>query len=244
MQNNCSRNDVSYAGFWARFFAYVVDSIIVFFALLIVRLVMAGVMAAAEETPLAGNILFQYNLVDIVLYLAQIVYFVLFTYCTGTTPGKRLMNLRVISTDCSKLTFINVLYREVIGRFLCSVFLGIGYIVAGIDKQKRGVHDMLCDTRVIYAKKVKVYPVYPAQNVQTAPGGDSVVPPAQTVLHEQESSSVVPPVQKMPPQTGSYRMVQPQSAPPRNMPVQPPGEPLQDVQEESQQEKDTHTKDL
>ncbi len=194
-----------------RFFAYMVDSILVFFALLIVRLVMAGVMAAAEGTPLAGHILFQYDLVDIVLYLAQTVYFVLFTYCTGTTPGKRLMNLRVISTDCGKLTFINVLYREVIGRFLSGVFLGIGYIVAGIDKQKRGVHDMLCDTRVIYAKKVKAYPVR-----QTATENNCPVPlPPQTGLHEKESNQVAPPVQE-PPQTGPYRMVQPQSEPPQD----------------------------
>lgn len=27
----------------------------------------------------------------------------------------------------------------------------------GIDKEKRGIHDILCDTRVIYGKKIKVF---------------------------------------------------------------------------------------
>jgi uncharacterized RDD family membrane protein YckC len=27
--------------------------------------------------------------------------------------------------------------------------LGIGYIIVGFDAQKRGMHDMICDTRVI-----------------------------------------------------------------------------------------------
>ena len=56
----------------------------------------------------------------------------------------------------------------------------IGYIIAGVDREKRGLHDILCDTRVIYAKKIKVIPVYPRyqmppvppqnMNMQTPPG--------------------------------------------------------------------------
>ena len=34
--------------------------------------------------------------------------------------------------------------------------------MAGVDREKRGLHDMLCDTRVVYAKKMKVLPVYQA----------------------------------------------------------------------------------
>ena len=70
------------------------------------------------------------------------------------------MNLRVVSAHHKKLTFLNVLYRETIGRFLSNFILGIGYILIGIDKEKRGLHDILSDTRVIYGKKIKVYPVY------------------------------------------------------------------------------------
>lgn len=162
-----------------------IDSVIVFFGLLLVRLFLSGIMAVIEGNMLGGNILFSYTLKDIILYVLQVVYFILFTYCTGTTPGKRLMNLRVISAE-RKLSFVDVLYRETIGRFLCSFSVGIGYIVAGLDREKRGIHDMLCDTRVIYAKRVKVYPVFQggAPNMQAAPGGQT--PPGTQVSHDMQ----------------------------------------------------------
>ena len=100
--------------------------------------------------------LFSYTIKDIYLYLGGVLYYILLTYYTGTTLGKKLMNLRVVSETGEKLTLFNVIYRETIGRFLCSFFGGIGYIMAGIDGQKRGLHDMICGTRVIYEKRVKV----------------------------------------------------------------------------------------
>lgn len=106
---------------------------------------------------LSENILFHYTLKDILLYVLQVLYFVLCTYYTGTTLGKRALNIRVVSADGEdKLSLLNVIYRETIGRFLCGMTVGIGYIMAGIDQEKRGLHDMLCDTRVVYLKKIKV----------------------------------------------------------------------------------------
>lgn len=162
MQNSYSKEEamceVTYAGFWVRLAAYLIDSIIVFAGLLIVRLILAGFMGAVQDTFLGGNILFQYDLKDIVLYVLEAVYFVLFTYYTGTTLGKRLLNLRVVRADGEeKLSLLSVVYRETIGRFLSSVICGLGYLLIGVDKEKRGFHDILSDTRVIYARKVKVY---------------------------------------------------------------------------------------
>ena len=198
MQNSCDKKDErTYAGFWVRLCAYAIDSVIVFLLLLVVRIFMSGVMALVEGTPLGENVLFHYTLKDIVLYVFHVLYFILFTYYTGTTPGKKLLNLRVIGADSTNLTIIDVLYRETIGRFLCGATMNIGYIMAGTDREKRGLHDMLCDTRVIYARKVSVIPTY-AQREGSAP----YVP-----------EQVAPPMQEIPPQdyNGSYRMVHPQS---------------------------------
>ncbi len=131
MQNSYSNQEVVYAGFWVRLAAYVIDSLIVFFGLLIVRLFLSGIMSVLSGTWLGGNILFHYTLKDIVLYIFQVLYFILCTYLTGTTLGKRAMNLRVVSAeDGQGLTLLDVVYRETIGRFLCSLFVGIGYIIA------------------------------------------------------------------------------------------------------------------
>ena len=155
---------MDYAGFWVRLSAYVIDSVVVFTGLLIVRLIFAGISLAGGDAITGTDILFHYSLKDIVLYGLKVLYFIAFTYLTGTTLGKKAMNLRVVSSNPEeKLTLLNVVYRETVGRFLCSLPVNIGYIVAGIDSEKRGFHDMLCDTRVVYQKK-ELQKTEPIQN--------------------------------------------------------------------------------
>lgn len=234
MQNNYDRQradaGVTYAGFWVRLVAYLIDSVIVFFILLAVRLAMSGVLSVLYGTPLGGNILFGYTLKDIVLYLGQVLYFILCTRYTGTTPGKRAMNLRVVPADGSGgLDLLNVVYRETVGRFLCGIFVCIGYLIIGLDREKRGFHDMLCDTRVVYGKRVKVYPVYPyapagmpasrqgnsadmppANPVPDRQGGNAAIPPMDVRVSGQENGAgTVPPVYPPVGHSGPYRMVQP-----------------------------------
>lgn len=197
MQNSYSNEN--YAGFWVRLAAYIIDSVIVAVGLLVVRLIWIGVGAIISGTILDGNVLFHYSLKDIVLYIFKVMYFVLLTWCTGTTIGKRLMNLRVVPADRNeKLSFVDVLYRETIGRFLCGISIWIGYIIVGIDKEKRGFHDMLCDTRVVYEKKVKMYPEYqgaagPQMSAQAQAPAQAPVqpqPPVQTQSQEMPAELV------------------------------------------------------
>ncbi len=163
MQNNVPwENQYTPAGFFVRFFAYTIDRVIVGAGLLFVRMFYAGIAAVISETPICGNVLFHFTVRDMILYLFGVIYVLLMTYYTGTTLGKRLMNLHVLPADPSKkVSFMDILFRETIGRFLSSVILQIGYLMIGADKEKRGLHDILSDTRVVYARKVKVIPVYP-----------------------------------------------------------------------------------
>ena len=139
-----------------------IDSVVVFAGLLIVRLIFAAISLAGGGAITGTDILFHYSLKDIMLYALKVLYFIAFTYLTGTTLGKKAMNLRVVSKNPEeKLTLFNVVYRETVGRFLCSLPVNIGYIVAGIDSEKRGFHDLLCDTRVVYQKKIKAWMAQP-----------------------------------------------------------------------------------
>lgn len=235
MQNSYSNDN--YAGFWVRLAAYVIDSIIVAVVLLVVRLIWIGIGAIISGTILDGNVLFHYSLKDIVLYIFKVMYFALLTWCTGTTIGKRLMNLRVVPADRNeKLSFVDVLYRETVGRFLCGISIWIGYIIVGIDKEKRGFHDMLCDTRVVYEKKVKMYPEYqsaagpqmsvqPREPVQTQPQAP-VQPQASEPLQAETFSGAVQ--QK----TQEYMPVREQNYVQKNVQVQrqsQPGQPYRAV---------------
>jgi hypothetical protein len=71
-----------------------------------------------------------------------------------------------------------VIYRETIGKYLSAVFLYLGYIMAGIDREKRAFHDMLADTRVVYAlgqRPAAAYPqpMAPYQYPQRPQGGEA-----------------------------------------------------------------------
>ena len=114
--------------------AHLIDMVIVGGILLFARIPLALLSLFLPTELLEYRVLFSYTIKDIYLYLGGVLYYILLTYYTGTTLGKKLMNLRVVAETGEKL----------------------GYIMAGIDGQKRGLHDMICGTRVIYEKRVKV----------------------------------------------------------------------------------------
>ncbi len=148
MQNNVEHQ--VYAGFFVRLAAYFIDCGIVGAALLLVR-IPAGLLSLVRRGGfLFNDFIFQYSIYDIVLYLLKLTYFVLLTYFTGATLGKRLFHLRIVSSENRKPTFFEIAFRESVGRFLSSLILCVGYIMAGADKQKRGLHDILSDTFVVY----------------------------------------------------------------------------------------------
>ena len=161
MQNSCSKQEIYrpeapvFAGFWVRLAAYAVDGVIVAALLFVWRITMAGVFLLISMSPFNGNVLFEYTWKDILLYLMGTVYYVLSVWLAGTTPGKWLFRLRVVSANGAELTFVDVLYRETVGKFLSGAVVCIGFIMAGFDREKRALHDILCDTRVIYGRKGK-----------------------------------------------------------------------------------------
>lgn len=140
-------------GFFVRLTAYGIDFLLVGAILLLtVRLPLLFVQLSNPDIWFLQPILFRFSPYDIVLYLAVSVYFIVMTYTTGTTVGKRLMNLRVAMCDGSELTLFTVIYRETIGRYLSSL-LFVGYLMIGASETKQGLHDRLCDTKVVYTCK-------------------------------------------------------------------------------------------
>jgi uncharacterized RDD family membrane protein YckC len=136
-----------------RFFAHLIDLLIQGGLILAARIA----FILASDTILAAPILFTFSTLDIAAYFVGVSYFVLMTYFTGTTAGKFMLNLRVISADGNKMTFFNVVYRETIGRYLSGLLL-IGYAIIVFHPQKRALHDILGNTRVVYTAPVLAYP--------------------------------------------------------------------------------------
>ena len=150
-----------YAGFFVRLAAYIVDTVIVWAAMLIVRIPVWVTTISSPDNFLVKDFIFQYSIKDILFYIMQAAYFVLLTYFTGSTLGKKLFQIRVVSAEDRKMTFFEVTFRETVGRFLSALILSIGYIMIAIDKKKRGLHDILSDTNVVYYhEKIALFLLY------------------------------------------------------------------------------------
>jgi uncharacterized RDD family membrane protein YckC len=148
-----------YAGFWIRFLAWLIDAIILMvigsiiqFAVLgsfvTIPTVQPGADPAAATAALAGmmgmiGIAYLINLLIACTYEAGFV-----SSSLSATPGKLALGLKVLRPDGSRLTLGRAIGRY-FGKILSGLILGIGYIIAGFDAQKRGLHDMICDTRVV-----------------------------------------------------------------------------------------------
>ena len=77
----------------------------------------------------------------------------LFISRLGATPGKLALGLKVVRPDGGPISL-----GRAVGRYFAKMLngftLGIGYIIAGFDSQKRGLHDMICDTRVLRVRDI------------------------------------------------------------------------------------------
>ena len=136
--------------------AYLVDQLIVGIGLLILQIPITIATMFLPNNMLTKDFIFQYSILDIVLYIAGAVYFIILTYQCEATLGKMLLNIKVVSTEDRKLTLLEVIYRETIGRFLSGLILSLGYLLVIFHKEKRGIHDLLSDTKVVYCFKKKV----------------------------------------------------------------------------------------
>ena len=72
------------------------------------------------------------------------------TQWNGQSPGKRLVGIRVVKTDGSRMTTTDALIRAT-GYYVNTMFFMIGWIWALFDDQKRGWHDMFAGTVVVQA---------------------------------------------------------------------------------------------
>lgn len=194
MQNNADTR--VYAGFFVRLSAYLIDWVIVGAALLLIRIPVWIANLGGIADFILKDFIFQYSVYDIVLYLLKIAYFVLLTYFTGSTLGKKLLQICVVSAEERKPTFFEIVFRESVGKFLSALVLYVGYFMIGGDKQKRGLHDILSDTYVVYNhQKTVAVPAPITYNTVQYTVSQPQVPPYQAgaVMGKQYMGQPVPP---------------------------------------------------
>ena len=134
------------AGFFPRLCAFGLDKLILGFALLFVRVPMLFFDGASRA------LLFHYTRREVICAALRAMYFILFTFRRGATPGKLAMGLRVVDADGGSCSLKTVLFRETVGRYL-SGLLYIGYLLIPGDREHRALHDRIYDTRVVWKSR-------------------------------------------------------------------------------------------
>ena len=138
------------AGFFVRLAAYCIDILIVTFVLSAIKTPFWIMSIFDPKNIFVRDFVFDYSILDIILYCLQVSYFIIMTYKTGSTVGKKLFRLTVVSYEDDELNLMDVIYRETIGRFLSSVVCFIGYFMILVREDKKGLHDLLSNTKVVY----------------------------------------------------------------------------------------------
>ena len=143
-----------YGGFWIRFAAEAIDLLVLFIVRLplsIASRVLAFlfIYSSPESNPFVQP---TYWIIEVGIVLLSFVvgagYEIFFVGRFGGTPGKLALRLRVVRSDFSRVTYARAAGR-LFARILSSFTLYIGYLMIAFDRERRGLHDYLCDTRVI-----------------------------------------------------------------------------------------------
>jgi uncharacterized RDD family membrane protein YckC len=138
----------TYAGFWIRLVAWVIDFFILLVAGVVAQLPFARLLQSRriEDTLMAMGAVY---LIDMAI---GATYEGVFVSRFGATPGKMALELKVVRPDGGPVSLGRAVGRY-FAKMVSAIVLMIGYIMVGFDSEKRALHDMLCDTRVIKVSK-------------------------------------------------------------------------------------------
>jgi uncharacterized RDD family membrane protein YckC len=142
-----------YAGFWRRFAAMIIDSLLFLPFGLAVGVVFALMIPAmrqdGEAQILAGMLVLAYLIVIIATFLATWLYFTLMESSRHQgTLGKKALGLYVTDMSGNRISFARANGRY-FGKWVSSMILNIGYLMAGFTERKQALHDMLAGCLVL-----------------------------------------------------------------------------------------------
>ncbi len=142
----------SYAGFWMRFLAYLVDSLLLGVIFVPLGFALGIVMAAnADSGDAASTALIQVvNMgVNVVSIVAGWLYQSLLESSSWQgTVGKKLLGLRVTDMNGNRIGFGKATGRY-FGKILSGMICFVGFIMVAFTEKKQGLHDMLAGTLVV-----------------------------------------------------------------------------------------------
>jgi uncharacterized RDD family membrane protein YckC len=136
------------AGFVIRLGAYLIDSVILCAAMILVMVPIGAVSAL-----IGSKIGFIGMLLSLFGWLLSMVigfgYLLVPWALVGVTPGKKILGLKIVRSDGSEpLGYLKAALRMV-GYMASGAVFCVGFIMVAFTKDHKGLHDMIADTKVV-----------------------------------------------------------------------------------------------
>ncbi|MGS0742212.1 RDD family protein [Glaciimonas sp. GG7] len=145
--------ELEYVGFWARVWASIIDTVLMMLVIFPILFAVYGREHMSSGLELTGwaDIIFTY------LLPAAIV--IAFWRAKKATPGKMAIGATIVDARTGELPSVMQCVIRYLGYFVSTIPFGLGLIWVGIDKRKRGWHDMIAGTVVVRRKNRGTEPV-------------------------------------------------------------------------------------
>ncbi|HIG43555.1 MAG: RDD family protein [bacterium] len=154
-KRSVNRADIHYVGFWARFTAFIIDSVVA--SLLLTPMAMTSrnidIAKLSASDPNESSAYLQSLLAPMMLQTVVVAAIIIaFWIFFSATPGKMLFRSYIVNAaDFGKASTTQLLVRY-LGYFISLFVFGLGFVWIGLDKRKQGLHDKIARTVVINQK--------------------------------------------------------------------------------------------
>jgi uncharacterized RDD family membrane protein YckC len=136
-------NDLQYAGFWVRFGAFLIDS------LLWLMISLPLLYAVYGEQYFVSEQLSQGFFDILISWIAPVAAVLWFWIAKQATPGKMALRLRIVDASSGEAATPGQYVGRYFGYLLACIPLGLGLIWCAFDSRKQGWHDKLAKTVVV-----------------------------------------------------------------------------------------------
>ena len=159
-----ANNVYTYAGFWLRFAAVIVDGLIIalpVFILFIFFLSSSLLPSIEVSNSMYSNIMFPHSANIYNNWLSSFSKFSIITFIFTTlynaffesskwqgTPGKKVLGLIVTDMQGNRITFLRALVRNA-SKYISKTIFYIGYIMSAFTEKKQALHDFISSTFVL-----------------------------------------------------------------------------------------------
>ena len=148
-----------YAGFWRRSVAHLIDWTLLEVLTWAVQLsiLYAGYLVSSRLNPefaippfMDAFSSFWVQVWNAVLYSAfALLWFMEWPARFGTTPGKKVVGVKVIDTTTGKIPTRNQLMKRTLAYGLSYAPIGLGFLMAAFHPEKAALHELVSRTRSV-----------------------------------------------------------------------------------------------